>query len=103
MDPSGVCLWTTFSTFPRILVCGKYRRVFSHQATGQFSSCHNVARLTIVVCLKCQRMSALSPIHLSINGRLQGLETVRATLGGIIIILVAAASLFHGHIGLAEK
>lgn len=32
-----------------------------------------------------------------------GLETIRVTSGGIIIVLVAAARLFHGHIGLAEK
>lgn len=103
LDPDGVCLWTKFSTFPCIPVCGNHGSMFSHQATGQFSSCHSVACLTITVYLKCQLVSALSPVHLSINGCLRGLKTIRVTAGGMIIVLVAIARLFHGHIGLAEK
>ena len=38
-----------------------------------------------------------------INGCLLGLETIQFTSGGIIIVLVAAARLFHAHFGLAEK
>lgn len=89
LDPYGICLWTKLSTFACILICGKYESVFSRQATGLCSRCHNVARLTIIACPKCQLMSALSPIHLSINGCLQGLETIQVTSGGIIIALVA--------------
>lgn len=48
-------------------------------------------------------MSTLSTISLSINGCLLGSKTTQITSGGIIIVLVAAAKLFHGRIGLAEK
>lgn len=48
-------------------------------------------------------MSTLSTISLSINGCLLGSKTTQITSGGIIIVLVAAAKLFHGHVGLAEE
>lgn len=54
-------------------------------------------------CLERGLVSALSPISLSINGCVPGSKTAQITPGRIIIVLVAAAKLFHGHVGLAEK
>lgn len=92
------CLTAKLSRF---LVCRKLRSLFSCPTMGRLSSCH--ACRTILVCLKYQLMSALSSTYLSINGCLQGLETIQITSGRIIIVLVATSRLFHGHTGLGGK
>lgn len=57
----------------------------------------------VITCLECWLVPTVSTISLSINGCLLGSKTTQITSGRIIIVLVAAAKLFHGHVGLAEE